>query len=153
MAAHIQVILREDVDKLGKSGDLVRVRPGFARNFLLPRGMASVATRGNIERIEHEQKAAVARAGKMKDAAKGEAERIAALNVQVTKQAGDEGKLYGSVTAQDVANALASKGFQIDRRKLVMPTDAIKQVGEYEVKLKLASEVEATFKLEVVAQK
>ena len=151
MASHVQIVLREDVDKLGKSGELVRVRAGYARNYLIPRGVAVKATRGNIAQIEHEQRAALAYAEKHRQAAMKEAETIAGLSVSVGKKAGAGGRLYGSVTAQEVTDALTGSGFSVDRRKLVLPEEAIKTLGSYDIGIRIGAGVTATFKLEVVA--
>jgi len=151
MASHVQVVLKQDVDNLGVSGDLVKVRPGYARNYLLPRGMAVVATRGNIEAFEHERKLARARADKARAEALQKAETIEGLHFEIAKQAGEEGKLYGSVTAQDVADALEEQGFKVDRKKIQMPSDAIKQLGTHQLAIKLGPRVAAGFTIEVVA--
>jgi len=149
MAANIQVVLREDVAKLGKTGQVVRVKPGYARNFLIPRGLATIATKASIERIEHEKKAALARAARLKTSADAVAQKIAALELEIAKPAGEEGKLYGAVTTKDIAEVLHAKGFEIDRKKLAL-AEPIKALGTYEVVAKLASEVSATFKVAVV---
>lgn len=151
MASHVQVILRDDVDNLGETGDLVKVRQGYARNYLIPRGMAVAATRGNIDQIEHEKKLAVAKAQKLAAEAKSTASSIEGTKVQIAKQAGDEGKLFGSVTAQDIAAALAEQGVEVDRKKLVMPDEPIKQVGTYELSVKLRGSVSAKIEVEVVS--
>jgi large subunit ribosomal protein L9 len=150
MATHVQIILREDVDNLGEAGELVRVRPGYARNFLIPRGLAAVATRGNIAQVEHEKKLALARAVKLEDEAKSAAGQLSGVSVQVQKQVGEEGKLFGSVTAQDVADALKAKGFEVDRKKIQMPAEAIRSVGTHEVTAKLRGKISATITVEVV---
>jgi large subunit ribosomal protein L9 len=146
MATHVQVILRQDVDKLGAAGELVRVKPGFARNFLLPRGMAALATGENVKQIEHERRIAMANAEKQRKLAEGTAAQIEGLSIELAMQAGEGGRLYGSVTSRDVADALASKGVTVDRKKLVLP-DSIKALGEYEIHTKLGHEVNAKFKL------
>jgi large subunit ribosomal protein L9 len=146
MATHVQVILRQDVDKLGAAGELVRVKPGFARNFLLPRGMAALATGENVKQIEHERRMAMANADKQRKLAEGTAAQIEGLSIELAMQAGEGGRLYGSVTSRDVADALASKGVTVDRKKLVLP-DSIKSLGEYEIHAKLGHEVSAKFKL------
>lgn len=151
MASHVQVILRADVDNLGEAGDLVKVRPGYARNFLIPRGMAVLATRGNIAQVEHEKKLAMARAAKLEEEAKAAAGQIEGVRVQVAKQVGEEGKLFGSVTAQDVADALKEKGVEIDRKKIQMPAEPIKQVGTFELSVKFRGNVAAKFQVEVVS--
>ena len=151
MPANIQVVLQEDVPKLGKSGELVRVRPGFARNFLLPRELAVPATAGAIKRIEHDKAVALARAEKSRKEARELAAKIEATPVTVAQKAGDDGRLFGSVTSKDVAAALAAKGIEIDRRKIELH-DAIKAVGTFELKVALVSEVTATLKVEVTAK-
>ncbi|NOY93134.1 MAG: 50S ribosomal protein L9 [Deltaproteobacteria bacterium] len=151
MASHLQVVLKEDVDHLGHTGEVVRVRPGFARNYLLPRGMACVATRANIKEIEHETKLAQAKAKREKDQARGIAEAMANVTLTVAKPAGEGGRLYGSVTAIEVAELLEAKGHAVDRRKLSMPEEHIKALGSYTIGIRLAGGVEASFTLEVTA--
>lgn len=151
MASHVQVILRDDVDNLGETGDLVKVRPGYARNYLIPRGLAVVATRGNIDQIEHEKKLALQRAEHLAKEAKQAASGIEGAKVTIEKQAGEEGKLFGSVTAQEIAGTLAEQGIEVDRKKIVMPEEPIKQVGTYELTVKLRGSVSAAFTVEVVA--
>jgi large subunit ribosomal protein L9 len=152
MATHVRVVLKEDVDNLGRSGELVRVKPGYARNYLVPRGLAALATRGNIAQIEHEQAIAKAKADKERKAAQEAAKTLEGVQIQVAKEAGDEGKLFGSVTAAEVVEALERKGIEIDKKKLVMPDEAIKQTGEYELYVKYPAGVRATFKLTVVTK-
>lgn len=151
MAGHVRIVLSEDVPHLGTAGELVRVRAGYARNFLIPRGKAQAATRGSIEQVENQRKAAVARAAKQRTSAQAVADSLSKVSVEVTRQAGEGNKLYGSVTSKDIAEALAAKGHEVDRKKLQLPGDAIKDVGEYEIKVKLGHEVEGTFKLVVSA--
>jgi large subunit ribosomal protein L9 len=151
MPANIQVVLQEDVAKLGKSGELVRVRPGFARNFLIPRQLAVPATTAAIHRIEHDKAVGIARAEKTKKEARENAEKIGAIKVTIAQKAGDDGRLFGSVTAKDVAAAFAAKGVTVDRRKIEL-ADSIKNVGEFELKVALVSDVFATLKVEVVAK-
>jgi large subunit ribosomal protein L9 len=151
MPANIQVVLQEDVPKLGKSGELVRVRPGFARNYLLPRELAVPATAGAIKRIEHDKAVAVARAEKAKKEAREQAAKISATSVTIAQKAGEDGRLFGSVTTKDIAAALAAKGIEIDRRKIELP-EALKAVGTFELKVALVSDVTATLKVEVTAK-
>jgi large subunit ribosomal protein L9 len=151
MPANIQVVLQQDVSKLGKSGELVRVRPGFARNYLLPRQLAVAATTAAVHRIEHDRAVALARAEKGKKEAREIADRIGAVAVTISHKAGDDGRLFGSVTAKDIVGAFAAKGIVIDRRKLELG-ESIKNVGRYELKVGLASDVSATLKVEVVAK-
>jgi large subunit ribosomal protein L9 len=150
MATHLQVILKQDVDKLGRAGELVRVKPGFARNFLLPRGLAVVASDDNIAQIEHERRIALALADKQRKLAQGSAAQIDGLTIEIPMQVGEGDRLFGSVTARDVADALHSRGIEIDRKKLQLP-DAIKTAGDYDIAVKLGQDVTATFKLRVTA--
>jgi large subunit ribosomal protein L9 len=151
MPANVQVVLQEDVAKLGKSGELVRVRPGFARNYLIPRQLAVPATTAAIHRIEHDKAVAIARAEKSKKEAREAAEKIGAVKVTIAQKAGDDGRLFGSVTTKDIAAAFAAKGVVVDRRKIEL-AEAIKNVGEFELKVALVSDVVATLKVEVVAK-
>lgn len=148
MPTPVQVILKEDMEKLGKAGDLVRVKPGYARNYLIPRKLASLATRGNIARVEHERKAAVARVAKIRKNSETQAEQLANLTITIAKPAGEGDKLYGSVTASEIAEAVAKAGFTVNRKKLELP-GAIKSLGEYPISIKLEGNVAATFKLVV----
>jgi large subunit ribosomal protein L9 len=145
------VILREDVKSLGKAGELVRVKPGYARNFLLPRGLAFEATEGNKKRIAAETRARGAR----DQAERTEAERFAAALGAVTLtlkgKAGEEGKLFGSITSQDIADALAAQGHQVDRRRIELE-HPIKTVGHHTVAVRLHSEVHAEVRVSVVAE-
>ena len=145
----VQVVLRDDVENLGRSGELVRVKPGYARNFLLPRGLAAVATHGNVAQIEHEKKAALARAAKLRAGAEEEAAKLNSASVQIGAQAGEGGKLFGSVGTKDIANALEAKGFTVDRRKIAL-AEPIKETGDHQVTIKLGHEVQATLKVVVV---
>jgi large subunit ribosomal protein L9 len=145
------VILREDVKSLGKAGELVRVKPGYARNFLLPRGLAFEATEGNKKRIAAETRARGAR----DQAERAEAERFAATlgaaALTLKGKAGEEGKLFGSITAQDIADALAAQGHQVDRRRIELE-HPIKTVGHHTVAVRLHSEVHAEVRVSVVAE-
>lgn len=144
--AHVRLVLREDVQHLGAVGDLVRVRAGFARNYLLPRGMATLATAGSVKRIEEEKRVAIVRAAKAKSSAQALATQIATITVEISRQAGEGDKLYGSVTAQDVADAIKAKGYDVEKKKIVIG-DAIKALGEHTVAVKLGSGVDAQVKV------
>jgi len=148
MATHVHVILRRDVDKLGHAGELVRVKPGFARNYLLPRSLAVVATDDNVRQVEHERKIAVAHAAKTKSQAEGLAAQISGLSVEIQAQSGEGDKLFGSVTSRDVADALHKKGIELDRKHIEL-ANPIKALGEYDVTAKLGAGVTATFKVVV----
>ena len=153
MATHVQIILRQDVAKLGMQGEMVRVRPGYARNFLIPRGLAVLANRENRQRVAHERRLADVRLQRVRKALEGVAGKIEGSRVQIAKEAGDEGKLFGSVTAAEIAEALALRiDMDVDRKKIVMPTGSIKQTGQYDLKLKLGTDVFANFKLDVTTK-
>jgi large subunit ribosomal protein L9 len=148
MPATIQVILQHDVDNVGKSGELVKVRPGFARNFLLPRSLAVPATTAQVHRIEHERAVAVAKSEKLKKEARELASKLNGLEIKITRAAGEDDKLFGSVTAKEIEAAVKAKGFDVDRKKMHLP-EAIKALGTFEIPLKLMSDVTATLKVEV----
>jgi len=145
---HVRLVLREDVQHVGTVGELVRVRAGFARNYLLPRGMAALATAGSVKRIEEQKRVAVARAAKLKLSAQALATQIATITVEISRQAGEGDKLYGSVTAQDIADAIKAKGYDVDKKKIVV-ADAIKALGEHTVSVKLGSGIDAQVKVVV----
>ncbi|HJS48591.1 MAG TPA: 50S ribosomal protein L9 [Gemmatimonadales bacterium] len=147
----MEVILREDVKSLGKAGELVRVRPGYARNFLLPQGLAYEASEGNKKRIAGEQKARAAKLAEQRAGAEAEAARFAAVTVTIPAKAGEEGKLFGSVTAQDIADALAAQGQPVDRRKLDLE-HPIKLLGWHTVAVRLHPEVAAEVRVQVVPE-
>jgi len=150
MANHVHVILRRDVDKLGHAGELVRVKPGFARNYLLPRSLAVVATDDNVRQVEHERKVAVSQAAKVKSQAEGFAAQIGGLTVEITAQAGEGDKLFGSVGTRDIADGLHRQGIDLDRKHIELATP-IKALGEYDVTVKLGAGVTSTFKVVVKA--
>ena len=149
MASHVQVILKQTVEHLGKAGEVVRVKPGFARNYLLPRSMALVATGSNLKQVEHERRIALALSDKQRKVAEGGAALVQGLVVEIRMQAGEGDKLFGSVTARDIADALHTRGVEVDRRKLEVP-DTIKSLGEYEIVAKFGADVNATFKVRVL---
>ncbi len=138
---HVRLVLREDVQHLGTVGDLVRVRAGFARNFLLPRGMAALATAGSVKRIEEQKRVAIASAAKLKTSAQALATQISSITVEIARQAGEGDKLYGSVTTQDIADAIKAKGYEVDKKKIVL-SEAIKTLGDHTVSVKLGSGVD-----------
>ncbi|MFL5402582.1 MAG: 50S ribosomal protein L9 [Gemmatimonadales bacterium] len=147
----IEVILREDIQSLGQVGQLVRVKPGYARNYLLPQGLAYEATEGNKKRIAAETRVRAAR----NQAERGEAERLAAtlggVNLTLSGKAGEEGKLFGSITSQDVADALARQGHTVDRRRIELD-HPIKTIGDHTVAIRLHPEVRAELRVSVVAE-
>jgi large subunit ribosomal protein L9 len=149
MASQIKVVLKQDVDNLGHGGDVVRVRPGFARNYLLPRGLAMTASPGNLARLDEVKKAAQAAAARQLDEAKKQAASLEGVQVKIERSVGDEGRMYGSVTGRDIEEAFAAAGHVIDRKKLQLP-EPIKALGPATVVLKLHPAVSASLKLEVV---
>ncbi|OJH41159.1 50S ribosomal protein L9 [Cystobacter ferrugineus] len=144
----MKVILREDVANLGKSGELVTVKDGFGRNYLLPRKMAVLATEQNVRQLEHERAVIAARNVKLKGAAEEQAKKLGAVKVTIRRKVGEQDKLYGSVTVLDIAEALAAQGQTVDRRQLHL-AEPIKATGQYEVELRLHREVTAKIKVEV----
>lgn len=150
MPATIQIILKTDVLNVGKSGELVRVRPGYARNFLLPRQMALPATEAQVNRVAHEKTVAIAHAAKTKKTAEELAAKIGGTLVKIARPVGDDDRLFGSVTAKDIENAAIAAGLAgFDRKKLSLP-EPLKALGTYELAVKLQSDVTATLKVEVV---
>ena len=147
----MEVILREHVDNLGRRGEIVKIADGYARNYLLPRRLALVATPGNRQRVERERVKFEAHEAEEKKVAGAMATRIDNLEVEISRRVGETEALYGSVTTSDIAEALATKGFEIDRRKLQLQ-EPIKRLGEFDVPVRLHREVGATVKVKVVAE-
>jgi large subunit ribosomal protein L9 len=144
----MQIILQEDVEKLGNRGELVEVAEGYARNFLLPRKLGLEATAGNLKRLERMRAHFAKKEATEKDAAQKQGEQLAAVSLEFTRKAGENDQLFGSVTSLDVAEALAGKGFEIDRKKIAL-AEPIKVMGEYEVPVKLHREVIVNVKVAV----
>ena len=147
----MQVILKEDVRNLGKSGDLVNVKPGFGRNYLIPQGFAIAATAGNIKQVEHHKRLIATRNSKLLKDAQSVADRLASIEVQIERQVGEEDKLFGSVTSRDIGEALAQKGVPIDHRKITLG-EPLKTVGYHTVEIKLGSGIVGKLKV-IVAPK
>jgi len=147
----MEVILREDVDRLGKRGEKHRVADGYARNFLIPRKLAAPATDSNLRAFGEESKMRVRREKKAFRAAEGVAEKLRNVSITTAVQAGEEDRLYGSVTSADIAELLAKQGFEIDKRKIQLD-EPIKALGVYNVGIRLAAGVEANVKLWVVKE-
>jgi large subunit ribosomal protein L9 len=144
----MQIILQEDVEKLGNRGELVEVAAGYARNFLLPRKLALEATPGNMKRLEKMRVAFAKKEATEKGAAETLAQALAGVSLTLSRKAGENDQLFGSVTTGDISEALAAQGYTIEKRKIAL-TDPIKLVGEYEIPLKLHREVTANVKLAV----
>ena len=147
----MQVILREHVDNLGRRGEIVKVADGYARNYLLPRKLALLATEGNKKQIERERGKFVVKEAEEQKVAEAMAERLGALDIAIAKKVGETEALYGSVTTADIADALAAKGVEIDRRKLHL-SEPIKRLGEFDVPIRLHPDVTAHVKVRVVAE-
>ena len=149
MAHYINVVLTEDLANLGKTGELVRVRPGYARNFLVPRGLAISATAENVSRIEHEKKVAEARNAKNRSEAEQLASKLGSVKLTIERPVGEGDRLYGSVTSRDIEEALAAQGFAVDRRRI--QTEAIKALGTHTVTVELHPDVVASVPVEVTS--
>jgi len=147
----MEVILREDVKSLGKAGELVKVKPGYARNYLLPKGLAYEATEGNRKRILAESRARAARMAEDKSAADAIAARLSGLTVTIARKAGEGDRLFGSITAQDIAEALAAAGQTVDKRKIELE-HPIKSLGTHKVPVRLHHEVQAELHVTVVPE-
>lgn len=138
--SHTTILLREDIDSIGGRGEVVKVKAGFARNYLLPQGLATVATKGNMKQIEQERAALLKKAAVEKATAEAQKEQMGEIALTFERKVGDHGTLFGSVTTMDIADALKEKGYEIDRRKIAL-RDAIKEIGEFKVNVKLHREV------------
>lgn len=138
--ANTQVLLREDIEDLGARGDIVKVKAGYARNYLLPRKLAVQATASNVKQIEQERAALLKKEAKERGTAEGQAEQMGKLSLNFARRVGEHGLLYGSVTSMDIAEALKERGYEIDRRRINL-RDAIKEVGEYTVSVRLHRDV------------
>ena len=147
----MEVILREHVDNLGRRGDVVKVADGYARNYLLPRKLALLANEGNKKQIERERAKLDAKEAEERGMSEAMASRMAGVELVIARKVGETEALYGSVTSADIADALASRGFEVERRKLMLP-EPIKQVGEFDVPVKLHRDVVAHVKVKVVAE-
>ncbi len=145
----MKVILRKDVETVGKAGEIVEVKNGYARNYLIPQGLALEASKGNVKRFEQEKKSLELQKNREKKAAEKEAEKLNDTSITISVSVGEEDKLFGSVTSQDIANALEEKGFALDKRKILLD-EPIKALGIYSIPIKLHPEVEAKVKVWVV---
>ncbi len=145
----MRVILRENLDNLGKAGEVVSVRSGYGRNYLLPSGLAVPATEKDEARLQHDQRVIAARVAKLAKQMQSEADRLSQVSVSLARAVGDEDKLYGSVTNRDIAEALAEQGIKLDARKIQLD-EPIKALGMSEVAVKLGHDVTAKLKVWVV---
>ena len=149
--AHTKVLLREDIDDLGARGEIVRVRSGYARNYLLPRNLAVEATAGNVKGIESERAALLKKEAKERASADAQSEQMSTLNLEFRRKAGEQGALYGSVTSMDVAEALRERGYEIERHRIHL-REPLKRVGEYTVPVRLHREVTIDLKVRVAPE-
>lgn len=149
---NVQLILNEDVPNLGRPGDVVKVRAGYARNYLLPRKMAVEANSRNLRAFEHQKRMAMVKREALHAQAMTEKERLENLQLKLTAHAGEEGKLFGSVTNLDLERALRDQGYAIDRRRILL-SEPIKQLGDFSVTVRLQPEVDANLRFSVTATK
>jgi large subunit ribosomal protein L9 len=147
----MEVILREHVDNLGRRGEVVKVADGYARNYLLPRKLALLATEGNKKQIERERAKFDVKEAEEQKVAQAVADRIANVAIEIARKVGESDVLFGSVTSADIAEALAAKGIDLEKRKVVLP-DPIKKLGEFSVAVKLHRDVTANVKVRVIAE-
>ena len=148
----MQIILLEKVENLGALGDTVNVRPGYARNFLFPKGKAVPATKANVEQFEARRAELEAQAADKLSAAQARAEQINEIELSAAVKAGDEGKLFGSLGNRDVADLASAAGVELAKSEVLLPEGPVRQVGEYDITIRLHPEVEAVLKLHVVAE-
>ncbi|HVL68903.1 MAG TPA: 50S ribosomal protein L9 [Vicinamibacterales bacterium] len=147
----MEVILREHVDNLGRRGDVVKVAAGYARNYLLPRKLALPVTEASRRQIEREREKAEAKDAEELSAANAQAQRLAEADITIARRVGENNTMYGSVTTGDIAQALAAKGFEVDKRKIALH-DPIKSLGEHTVPVRIHRDVTAEVKVKVVAE-
>lgn len=147
----MKVILIEDVEKLGVQGQIVDVKPGYARNYLIPKGLAWLYNESNLKRLEHQKKIWEVKNIKEREKARALKEKIEGMEIKIPAKVGEENLLYGSITSSQISKALEEKGILIDKRKILLE-EPIKRAGFHEIRLKLHREVEATLKIEVVSE-
>ncbi len=145
----MQVILTQDVENLGRAGEVVKVKPGYGRNYLLPRGMALVASRGNLAQVEHHRRAIAREQAKITAEFKKKAEQLQGVSVSIARKAGQEDKIFGSVTSKDIVEALADQNIEIDRR-WVQLDDALRATGTFEVNIRFNADISVPLKVNVV---
>ena len=147
----MEVILREHIDSLGRRGDVVKVAPGYARNYLLPQKLALVVTEANRKQIGREQKLAEVKDAQERANAEAYGQQLEQLEIEIARRVGENNTMYGSVTSADIAHALAAKGFEIDKRKIQLP-DAIKSLGDVQVPVKVHRDVTSQLRVKVIAE-
>ncbi|HJO23488.1 MAG: 50S ribosomal protein L9 [Myxococcota bacterium] len=149
--AQVQLILQEAVSNLGEAGDLVHVRPGYARNYLIPQGKAIFATEGRVRELEHHRRVVSEKVAQQMVGLEAKKARIEALTLEIPARVGEEGKLFGSVTVLQIHERLAAQGFEIERRRIALG-EPIKETGEHRVTVKLHRDVSAELKVTVTAE-
>lgn len=149
--AHTKVLLREDVDDLGARGEIVRVRAGYARNYLLPRNLAVEASAGNVRAIEQERAALLKKEAKERSTAEAQSEQMRSLVLEFKRKAGEQGALYGSVTSMDLAEALQERGYEIDRHRIHL-REPLKRLGDFKVPVRLHREVTIELQVKVAPE-
>jgi large subunit ribosomal protein L9 len=147
----MKVILREDIEKLGKAGEVVKVADGYGRNYLIPRNLAALANVRNMKALDHNRRVIETRAKKTRKAAEEVASVLSSKSLVIAAKAGEEGKLFGAVTSRDIAEALGKEGVQVDRKSIQL-ADPIKQVGDYRVKVRVAADVVSEISVSVVPE-
>ena len=147
----MKIILTKDLENLGKAGALVEVKPGYGRNYLLPRQLAVLATAKNVRQLEHQKSGILARASKEKANMDGMAKKLNAIELKFSRKVGEQNKLFGSVTSKDVHEQLTAQGYQVERKQIHLP-EPLKEVGTHEVEVKLHSEVSAKVKVTIAPQ-
>jgi len=147
----MKIILREDVEKLGKAGEVVKVKDGFGRNYLIPRKLAVLANVRNMKALDHDRRTIETRAKKTRRTAEATAATLTAVSLVLPAKAGEEGKLFGAITSRDIAEALGKAGVNVDR-KAIQLADPIKQVGDYKVKIRVATDVLPEISVSVVPE-
>jgi large subunit ribosomal protein L9 len=149
--AHTKVLLREDVDDLGARGEIVRVRSGYARNYLLPRNLAVEATAGNVKGIEAERAALLKKEANERATAEAQSQQMGSLELEFKRKAGEQGHLYGSVTSMDIAEELKERGYEIDRHRIHL-REPLKRVGDFVVPIRLHRDVTIDLKIRVAPE-
>lgn len=147
----MEIILQESISTLGKAGDVVRVADGYARNYLLPNGLALVADKKNLTNLERQRSRILARAAKLRNEYEALAQQLQSMELIIPVKVGEGDRLYGSVTAMDIAEAISAKGYSVDKRKIQIK-EPIKVLGEHDVEVRLATDVAATVKIKVISQ-
>ena len=145
----LQIILTKDVENLGRAGELVNVKPGYGRNYLLPRGLALLATKSNLAQLEHHRREIASRQAKLQSDYESRAAQLRETEVSIPRKVGAEDKMYGSVSSKDIAEALRAQNINIDRKLIRLP-DPIKLVGAHEVEIRFSAEVSASLKVQVI---